>query len=153
GEHEGVDLDERRVLTLVDLVKLDEDSGDLGDELFGESAGTGDLLGLGLVDAAVGVDLDLRERLGALNRELFDLHAALDAAQRQVGAVGPVEQHGEVELLLDAGTLGNHDALDDMTLDVEAENLLGCGERVVGVVNDLDAASLATTTDLDLSLD
>ena len=103
GEHERVDLDERRVLALVDLVELHDHGGDLVDELGGEATGGRDLLGLLEVDARDRVDLDLGEGLGALDCELLDLHAALDAAQREVGAVGAVEQHREVELLRDAG--------------------------------------------------
>ena len=79
GEDERVDLDERRVLALVDVVELDEDVGDLLDELGGEARGLGDLDGLRLVDARQRVDLDAGERLGPLDGELLDLHAALDA--------------------------------------------------------------------------
>jgi hypothetical protein len=41
--------------------------------------------------------------LGPLDGEDLDLHAALLAGHRQVGAVGAVEQHREVVLLLDLG--------------------------------------------------
>ncbi len=91
----GFDLDERRVLALVDVEELHEDVGDLLDEVFREVRRAGDLDGLRLVDAGERVDLDARERLRALDGELFDLHAALDRAEAQVGAVGAVEQHGE----------------------------------------------------------
>ncbi len=100
-----------------------------------------------------GIDRDAGERLGALDRELFDLHAALDAAERQVRAVRAVQQHREVVLLVDAGTRGDHDALDDVTLDVEAEDRLRGFVRLVGVLGDLDAAGLAAAAGLDLRLD
>ncbi len=83
----------------------------------------------------------------------LDLHAALDRAEAQVGAVRTVEQHREVELLRDARALGDHDALDDVTLDVEAEDRLRGLVRLVGCLGDLDASGLAATTGLDLSLD
>jgi hypothetical protein len=78
------------------------------------------------------VDLDLGERLGLLDGELLDLHAALDRAQAQVGAVGAVQQHREVELRR-SGAAGDHDALDDVALDVEAQDRLRGLVRLVGV--------------------
>src|SRR5690606_30499953 len=152
GEHQRVDLDERGVLALVDLEELDEDIGDLLDELLAEVRGPGDLDGLGLVDAGQRVHLDTGERLGLLDGELLDLHAALDAAQRQVGAVRAVQEHREVELLRDACARGDHDALDDVTLDVQTQDRLGRLVRLVGGLGDLHATGLAAATGLDLSL-
>ena len=51
GQHERVDLDERRVLAGVDLVELHENRGDLVDELGRELRGDRDLLRLLEVDA------------------------------------------------------------------------------------------------------
>ncbi len=153
GEDERVDLDERRVFLLVDRVELHEDVADLVDELGGEARGLGDLDGLLLVDAGQRVDRDAGERLGALDGELFDLHAALDAAERQVRAVGAIEQHREVVLLVDAGALGDHDALDDVALDVEAEDGLRRLVRLIGGLGDLHAARLAAASGLHLRLD
>ena len=135
------------------LYSLHEDGGDLVDELGGELRRDGDLARLGGVDAVERVDLDAGERLGLLDGEDLDLHAALDAGEREVGAVGPVEQHGEVELLGDAGAAGDHDALDDVALDVEAEDGLRGLVRLVGGLGDLDAAGLAAAADLHLRLD
>ena len=115
--------------------------------------GLGDLDRLLLVDAGQRVDRDAGEGLGTLDRELLDLHAALDAAEREVGAVRAVEQHREVVLLVDARALRDHDALDDVALDVEAEDRLRRLERLVGGLGDLDAAGLAAAAGLDLGLD
>jgi hypothetical protein len=93
GQHERVDLDQRGVLAGVDLVELHEHGGDLRDELVGETAGPCDLFCLREVDARERVHLDAGERLGLLDGELLDLHAALDAAEREVRAVRPVEPH------------------------------------------------------------
>src|SRR5690606_16707470 len=150
GQHERVDLDERRVLALVDVPELDERRSDVASDLGREARGGDDLLGLRLVDAREGVDVDLRERLGALDRELLDLHATLDARHREQRAVGAVEQEGEVELLGDLGALGDHQGLDDVALDVEAEDLLGTCRGLLGTVRELDAAGLAAAARLDL---
>ena len=126
GEHERVDLDERRVFALVDVVELDEDGRDLVDRA---RRGTSPAMAIGLGLREVDAGERDRPRCGraprALDGELLDLHAALDAAQRQVRAVGPVEEHREVELLGDLRTARDHDALDHVALDVEAEDRLG----------------------------
>src|SRR6476661_4086037 len=153
GLDERVDLDERRVLVAVDGPQLLQHVGDRGLVGVVEAGGVDDLLRLGLVDARVGVDRDARERLGALDGELLDLHAALLGAHGEVGAVGPVEQHREVVLLGDARTLGDHHGADGVALDVHAEDRLGGGLRLVGALGDLDAAGLAAATGLHLGLD
>ena len=107
----------------------------------------------GVVDADARVDRDPGQRLGPLDRELLDLHAALDRGHGQEGAVGPVEQVGEVVLLGDVAGLGHHHLVDDVPLDVQPEDVLGARLGVVGVVGELDAAGLAAAADLDLRLD
>ena len=48
---------------------------------------------------------------------------------------------------------GDHDALDDVALDVEAEDRLRRLVRLIGGLGDLDAAGLAAAAGLDLRLD
>ena len=104
------------------------------------------------VDTLDGVDGHLGQPLGLGRRDLFDLHAALDRAHREVGAVGAVEQERDVVLLGDVAGLGDQQLLDDVALDVEAEDVLRVGERIVGGGRVLHAARLAATTGLDLRL-
>jgi hypothetical protein len=92
-------------------------------------------------------------RAGLGGGDLLDLHTALDRAHRQVGAVGAVEQEGDVILLGDVAGLGHQQLLDDVALDVEPEDVLGVGERVVGGGRVLHAAGLAAAAGLHLSLD
>ncbi len=148
----GFDLDQGRVFAVVDLVELHEHGRDRVDQVCGEAALPRDDLGGLEVDARDRVDVDLRESLGPLDGEDLDLHAALDAAQREVRAVGPVQQHREVELAGDLGALGDHHPLDDVALDVEAEDGLGGLLGILGVVHDLDAAGLAAAAGLHLRL-
>ncbi|MBG9885293.1 hypothetical protein ABE10_01555, partial [Bacillus toyonensis] len=117
-----------------------------------EVRGLGDLERLVLVDAGERVDLDARERLGLLDRQLLDLHTALDRAEAQVRAVGAVQQHREVELLRDPGAGGDHDALDHVALDVQAQDRLGGLVGLVRALGHLHAAGLAPTAGLDLGL-
>ena len=113
----------------------------------------GDRAGERQVHALDGVDGHLGEPLGLGGGDLFDLHAALDRAHRQVGAVGAVEQEGDVVLLGDVAGLGDQQLLHDVALDVQAEDVLRVGEGVVGGGRVLHAAGLAAATDLDLGLD
>ena len=100
----------------------------------------------------IGVDGHLGQPVGLGGGDLFDLHAALDRAHRQVGAVGAVEQEGDVVLLGDVAGLGDQQLLDDVALDVQAEDVLCVGERVVGGGRVLHAAGLAAAAGLDLRL-
>ena len=127
--HQRVDLDQRGVLAVEDLPELLDGHGRGVEHLGGQMALLGDRAGLGLVDAGDGVDRDPGQRLGLLDGELLDLHAALDRAHGQVGAVGAVEQEGEVVLLGDVAGLGDQELLDDVALDVQAEDVLGVRRR------------------------
>ena len=123
GQHQRVDLDERGVLLAVHGPQLLDRVGDGAGEFGGEARGRDDLGGLGGVDADDRVDGHARKRLGPLDRELLDLHAALDRAHREVAALGAIEQHGEVELLRDLGSRGDHHLVDRVALDVHAQDL------------------------------
>ncbi len=113
----------------------------------------GDLAGERDVDALGRGDGHLGQPLGLGRGDLFDLHAALDRAHRQVGAVGAVEQERDVVLLGDVAGLGDQQLLHDVALDVQAEDVLRVGERVVGGGGVLHATGLAAAADLDLRLD
>ena len=88
----------------------------------------------------------------AVANSLFDLHATFHRAHGQVGAVGAIEQEGDVVLLGDVAGFGHQKLLDDMALDVEAEDALGVVVGVVGGRGVFHAAGLAPATDLDLRL-
>ena len=91
---------------------------------------------------------------GVLLGDLLDLHAAGHAGDAEEGAVGPVEQVGEVVLLGDVRRLGEHHLVDGVALDVHAEDVGRRGPRASSAsVGQLDAAGLAPAADLDLGLD
>ena len=154
GLHQRVDLDQGGVLALVHLAEQLQHAGDLGGVVTVEPGGGDDLVGLGLVDADVRVDRDPGQRLGTLDGELLDLHAALSRAHGEVAAVGAVEQQGEVVLL---GDVRRPSAIITfcttwplMSRPRMSGGLLG---RLLRGLRDLDAARLAATAGLDLCLD
>ena len=116
--HQRVDLHQRRVLGDEGRPQLDDDVGrrvgDLGGEL-GLGDGVG---GLGPVDPGDRVDRDLGQRLWTLDGQLLDVHAALGRGHRKEGAVGAVEQVGEVVLLGDVAGLGDENPVHRMAFDV-----------------------------------
>src|SRR3954452_15367545 len=96
-----VHLDKGGVLLVEDLPQPLGDRDDLVADLGREVRGIDDLCRLGVVHAPGGVDGDACQGFGLGDRDLLDLHAALDRGHRQEGAVGAVEQVGEVVLLRD----------------------------------------------------
>ncbi len=127
GAHQRVDLDQGGVLADEDLPQLGDGHRGRVEHLGGQVALLGDRAGEGEVDALDGVDRDLGQPLGLGGGDLLDLHAALDRAHGQVGAVGAVEQEGDVVLLGDVAGLGDQQLLDDVALDVQAEDVLWRG--------------------------
>ena len=125
-----VDLDQRGVLGDERLPQLDRDVddlvGDLGRELGGgrRSRGPSPRRRPCWRRSATLATLS-----GVSCGDLLDLHAAGDAGDAQEGAVGPVEQVGEVVLLGDVGGLGEHHLVDGVALDVHAEDVGRRGPR------------------------
>ena len=153
GLHQRVDLDERRVLGDEDAPELHDRGRDLVAHVLGEAALLRDLAGLRVVDALERVDRDPGQRLGLLDGELLDLHAALAGGHREVRAVGAVQQHREVVLLGDRGGRRDHHAVHGVALDVHAEDLRGDLLGLLDGRRQLDAAGLAAAAGLDLRLD
>ena len=90
---------------------------------------------------------------GSVAGDLLDVDTALGRQHQQVLLGGPVEREAGVVLLVDVGGVLDPHPLDDVALDVHAEDVPGVGAHLVGVVGELDAAGLAPATDLDLGLD
>ena len=124
GANQWVDLDERGVLLDEDLPQLRDGDGRGVEHLGGQVALLGDAARERDVDTLDGVDRNLGEPLGLRGGDLFDFHAALDRAHRQVGAVRTVEQEGDVVLLGDVLRLRDQQPLHDVALDVEAQDVL-----------------------------
>ena len=123
--HQRVDLDQGGVLLDEQLPQFLDCHRGRVEHLGGQVALLGDRPGERPVDTLDGVDGHLGEPLRLGRRDLFDLHAALDRAHGQVGTVRAVQQEGDVVLLGDVARLGHQQLLDDVALDVEAEDVLG----------------------------
>ena len=150
--HQRVDLHQRGVLLDEDLPQLGDGHRRRVENLGGQVALFGDVAGEPVVDSLGRVDGNLGQPVGLGRGDLFDLHPALDRAHGQVGPVGAIEQEGDVVLLGDVAGLGHQQLLHDVALDVQAEDVLRVGERVVGSRRVLHSARLATTAGLDLCL-
>ena len=96
--------------------------------------------------------MDARDGVGVLLRDLLDLHATLRREHAEVELGGPVEGEGRVVLLGDVARLLDPDDLDDVPLDVHAEDRLGMGAGLGGVGGELDPAGLPAAADLHLGL-
>ncbi len=153
GLHQRVDLDQGGILFLEDNPQLLQGLGDLAAQFLGEAGSLDDLGGLGCVNTNQRVNGDAGQGFRALFGQLLDLHAAFHRAHGQVVAVGTVQQHREVVLFGDVGTLGDHDLVHGVALDVHTEDVLCVLEGLIGGLGDLYATGLATAADLDLSLD
>ena len=151
--HQRVDLDQGRVLIAVDGPQGFEDGGNGLGRFLVEARFLGDVAGDLGVDTNGGIEGDARESLGALLREGLNVHAAFARAHRQVAAVRSVQQDREVVFGGNVRAGRDHDLLDDVALDVEAEDRLGLLVGLVGGVGKLDTAGLATAAGLHLRLD
>src|SRR5439155_20705994 len=99
------------------------------------------------------VDVQPRERLRLLGRDLLDLDAALGREHEQHLLRAAVEGEREVVLLRDVGRLLDPELAHDMAVDVEPEDLLGLPLGVSWVIGELDPTGLAATARQDLRLD
>ena len=148
-----VDLDQRRILVAVNGPQSFEDGGDGLGRFLVEARFLRDVASDLCVDTDGGVEGDAGQGLGAFLREGLDVHAAFARAHRQVAAVRAVQQDREVVFGGNIRAGRDHDLLDDVALDVEAEDRLGLLVGLVGGVGELDTAGLATAAGLHLRLD
>ena len=97
--------------------------------------------------------MELDERVGVLLRDLLDLDAALRREHEERLLRAAIERDREVVLLRDVGGLLDPELVDDVAVDVQAEDVLRLRLGVGRVVGELDAARFAAPAGQDLSLD
>ena len=152
GANQRVDLDQSGVLFDEDLPQLGDGHRRGVEHLGGQVALLGDGSGECQIDAGDRVDRNLGQPLGLGGGHLFDFHSALDRAHRQVGAVGTVEQKGDVVLLGDVAGFGHQQLLHDVALDVQTQDVRGVGEGFLGRGRVLHPTGFAAPTGFHLSL-
>ena len=97
--------------------------------------------------------MQLHDGIGILRSDFLDVDTSLGRQHEEVLLGRTIECERGVVLLGDVAGMFHPQALHHVTLDVHAENVVGMESGFLGVVCQLDAAGLATTTDLHLSLD
>ncbi len=98
------------------------------------------------------VDVEHDDGVGVRLGDRLDLDTTLRRQHQQVLLGGAVEAERGVVLLGDVGRVLDPEHLDDVALDVHAEDVPGVETDLVGVVGELDAAGLAAPAHLDLGL-
>ena len=93
------------------------------------------------------------EFLWTLAGDFLDVDAALGAGHNQDLAPGAIEDDAEVEFLGDIDAGDDQDFVDGVSANVHAEDRAGGGVGIVRRARELDAASLAAPTGVDLGLD
>ncbi len=152
-EDQRVDLGEVAVTLGEAAIELDQDVGRAVEGALGQLGVDARLPSGGLVESVDRVDVQLDDRVGVRLGDRLDLHAAFGRQHQQVLLGGAIEREAGVVLLVDVGRVLDPDALDEVALDVHAEDVPGVLAHLRLVVGELDAARLPTTTDLHLRLD
>src|SRR5262249_12561412 len=148
-----VDLAEHRVHRDEALVELPHDAEDLLLLIRVRDPGAVDqaarLIGLEALDR---VDVQARELLRGLLGDLLDLDSALGRKHEEDVLLAPVEGDGQVVLPGDLGRALDPDLADDVSVDVEPDDLVRLALGVGGVVRELHAAGLPPPARQDLGL-
>jgi hypothetical protein len=151
-QDQGIDLDEVGVAIDIGAVQLRQDV----DRAVGGArveVGALDPLARHLLAQAVdGIDLDPCNCLRLLLRDLLDVDAAAGGQQAEVQLGRAIQRERRVVLLCDVAGALYPERLDNMTLDVHAQDVHGVRADLVGVGRELDAACLAPPTHVDLGL-
>ncbi len=153
-DDQRVDLAEHGVEARVGLEELRHDRGDL--LLLRRIVDTGLVHqppGLPRVEPLERVDVEAHERLRCGGGDLLDVHAALRREHEQGLPGATIEGQRQVVLLLDLRRLLDPELVDDVTADVEPEDVARTRLRVRRCLGELDAACLAAPAGEHLRLD
>ena len=109
--------------------------------------------GLVGLEALERVDMEPRQRLGPLGRDLLDVDPAFLREHEERLLLAPVERDREVVLALDVGGFLDPELADDVAVDVQPEDRLGVLRGLVRRVCELDSAGLPSAPGQHLGLD
>ena len=154
-EDQRVDLGEVAVALGVAAVELHEDVDGAVGGARGQLGGVDPGLACRRpVEAVDRVDVQILAMASGLLSATASISTPPSAdSMQQVLLGGTVEREAGVVLLVDVRRLLDPDALDDVALDVHAEDVAGVLAHLGLVVGELDAAGLAAAADLHLGLD
>ena len=152
-EDQRVDLGEVAVALGEAAVQLHQDVGRAVERTLGQLGVDAGLASCRQVEPVDRVDVQLDDRVGVRFGDRLDLDAAFGRQHQQVLLGGPVEREAGVVLLVDVGGVLDPHPLDEVALDVHAEDVAGVLAHLGLVVGELDAAGLAAAADLHLGLD
>jgi hypothetical protein len=125
-----------------------------GADHVGRDAGlVGEPAAVEVLEADQRVDVEVAHRLGVGLGDRLDVHPAHLREHRHRLLGRAVEDECGVVLLVDLACALDVELVDDMALDVHAEDRAGVRLRLGPDAGDLDAAGLAAPADLDLRLD
>ena len=114
GDHQRIDLGERRVRLQIGVHEPGDQLRGLGRRLPFEAEAAGHGAGLERQDAEVGIDRQPEDLLRMRGRDLLDVHAAGRRGHDHRLALGAVERDREVELLGDVGGLLDQHLADEL---------------------------------------
>src|SRR5690606_16501078 len=159
-DRQRVELDQRQVLLVEQLVQPEHDLRQLAHLLGGQAQAEAHVAALVGLQALHVVDVEGLDLLGRLGGHLLDVHAALAGGDEGDRLRAAVDQHRQVQLLVDVRAFGDQHRVDRQRnagrlvgLHLRAEHALGVLAHLVEAAGELDAAGLAAATGVDLGLD
>ena len=152
-QDQRVDLREVAVTLREAVIELDEDVCHSIECTIGDLRLDGGLARTRRAQPIDRIDVQLDDRGRILGRHFLDLDSTLCGQHEEVLLGGAIECEGRVVLLGNVGSVFDPHALDDVTLDVHAEDVSCMQAHLVCIRRELDATCLAATADLHLCLD
>ncbi|KAF0128078.1 MAG: hypothetical protein FD148_1880 [Methylocystaceae bacterium] len=159
GDDQRIDLQELHVLGDERRVELFSQRARLFGEIAGEAERGGDLAAVMRHQPRRRIDREGHDLLGRVMRHLFDVHAAFGRDHIGDARRRAVDQHREIEFLVDRGAVFDVEAVDLLAglagllrHERRAKHLFGEGFRLVDRFGDAHAALVAGARFLELAL-
>ncbi len=159
-DDERVDLDHRRVGGEKRVVQRRRELDELGDLRAVEANRKANLPCLERHDADAGLDIDLRDLVGRLLGDLFDVHAAFGAGHHHGLAGGAIEHEADIQLARHLQAFFDQQAPHDAAFGAglvrderHAEHVARDARGFVGRLGELDAPALPAAARMNLRLD
>ena len=160
GDDQRIDFGQAGIGLPECLVQTLEDDPRLRHRSLGHADFPGNVVGFRVFQTRFRIDEHLVNFLRRMRGDFLDVHAALGRCHQADPLTDPIDDHAEIEFLLDVGALLDQQAADLLTLraglmglQLHAEYRLGVLPDFVGGLRHLDATALAAPAGMDLCLD